>query len=385
MLRLDPRSFIITTAVLAALCAFIFSVLRRSFPRDIGGIGYWASSCAVMTLSGLLFVSRGATPLLFSSVLANVLVAAGVMLMYAALNRFTERKSGVVPWRMASMALVALAAVLWWLTYVYDDYRARVLLMAGVNTVLFALCAFAILGMQRRRFAEHFTAGIFLITAAMTFLRFGAALFQPDHVTPVGDISSIQYAYLATFAFSVVAVSLGFLMMINQALQARLEYSASRDSLTDTYTRGAFFALIEQEMRRSERSRQSLSLLMIDLDNFKAINDQYGHPVGDKVIRDFARRTQAVLRAQDSLGRYGGEEFGVLLPDTSREGAGAIANRIRAAFDHPPPDDLPSYTVSVGVASTLGSQECVEKVLARADQALYIAKKSGKNRVEMLA
>lgn len=390
MLPFDPRSFIITTALLAALCAFLFFVLRRSFPRDIRGLAHWGASCAVLTTSAFLFASRGAAPLLFSSVLANLLVVAGVMLMYIALQRFAgsdgaHYETGFPALRFrCGMVLAVMAAALLWLTFVRDDYRARVLLIAAANTSLFFLCALAVFRIRRRGFGEWFTAGIFLLTAAVSFLRFCAAFFQPDYPTPLHDVSPIQHVYLATSAFSVVALSLGFLMMVNQALQARLEYAASHDSLTGTYTRGAFFALLEQEMRRAARSRQPLSLLMIDLDNFKAINDEYGHPAGDRVILDFVRRTQQMLRSHDSLGRYGGEEFGVILPDTSRDEAYAVANRIRAEFGRPPADGLPAYTVSAGLTCALeNTVERVDAMLGRADQALYQAKKSGKNRVEV--
>lgn len=392
MLPLDPRSFIVTTALLAALCAFIFFVLRRSFPRDIRGLAHWGGSCSIMTAAAFLFVSRDTAPLIFSSVLANLLVFAGLMTMYAALKRFAgldgERRRDRFEFgacRKYGIALAVMAVALVWLTLVRDDYRARVLLMAGATMTLCFMCAQVVLGTQRRSFAERFTAGIFLFTAAVSFLRFGAAFFQPDYPTPLHDVSSIQYVYLITFSISVVALSVGFLLMVNRTLQLRLEYSASHDSLTNAYTRGAFFALLEQEIRRAGRSCRPLSLLMIDLDDFKAINDEYGHPVGDKVILDFVRRTQHVLRNNDSLGRYGGEEFGVILPDTPRDEAYAVANRIRAEFGRPPSDALPTYTVSVGVTSAVDKADHVDALLGRADQALYLAKKSGKNRVEVLA
>lgn len=389
---LDPRSFIVTTALLAALCAFIFFVLRRSFPPDIRGLAHWGGSCSIMTAAAFLFVSRNTVSVVFSSVLANLLVVAGLLLMYAALKRFTgldgERRGDRTRFgdcRKFGIALAVMAVALVWLTLVRDDYRGRVLLMAGATMTLCFMCAQVVLVTQRRSFAERFTAGVFLFTAAISFLRFGAAFFQPDYATPLHDVSSIQYVYLITFSISVVALSVGFLLMVNRTLQLRLEHSASHDSLTNAYTRGAFFALLEQEIRRAGRSHRPLSLLMIDLDDFKAINDEYGHPVGDKVILDFVRRTQHVLRSHDSLGRYGGEEFGVILPDTPRDEAYAVANRIRTEFGRPPTDSLPTYTVSVGVTSAVHKSERVDTLLERADQALYRAKRGGKNRVEVLA
>lgn len=121
---------------------------------------------------------------------------------------------------------------------------------------------------------------------------------------------------------------------------------------------------------------------MMDLDDFKGINDQYGHLEGDRVIADFSRKAQQGLRNHDVMARYGGEEFMVMLPNTAREGAYVIADRMRDLLAQARSDDLPAYTVSIGIATTQGDQHEVGAFVRKADQALYVAKRAGKNRIE---
>ena len=136
------------------------------------------------------------------------------------------------------------------------------------------------------------------------------------------------------------------------------------------------------ELKRGKRTAQPSSLLMIDLDNFKNINDLHGHSGGDLVLKEFVRRTSTVLRAHDLFGRYGGEEFVVLLPETDHEVALEIAARICRTVREPGDERGPLFTASIGVTTGMPAADDLEKFLDDADRALYRAKAAGKNRVE---
>lgn len=125
-----------------------------------------------------------------------------------------------------------------------------------------------------------------------------------------------------------------------------------------------------------------LYLLMLDLDHFKAVNDTHGHAVGDDVLRDFSARVRSRLRPYDLFGRYGGEEFCVLLPATGAEAAVGVAERIRTSMPREPFRDLPAYTVSIGVA-TLGEHSTLDDLLRESDLAMYQAKAQGRDRVRL--
>ncbi|MBI3269484.1 MAG: diguanylate cyclase [Planctomycetes bacterium] len=160
---------------------------------------------------------------------------------------------------------------------------------------------------------------------------------------------------------------------------------AALDYLTGIYNRRSMFDALEVELNRCRRSGRRLSVLMLDLDHFKRINDSHGHPAGDLVLREFASRAKQALRSTDILCRYGGEEFCVILPETETASALAAAERIRQAIGARSfmlESDEVTVTVSVGVASVPPEFEGeLTELLERADKALYRAKQGGRNRV----
>ncbi|WP_151638422.1 GGDEF domain-containing response regulator [Noviherbaspirillum aerium] len=179
-----------------------------------------------------------------------------------------------------------------------------------------------------------------------------------------------------------------------QAVSLRIErYRAlqtliMRDGLTGLYNHAALREQAERELTRSMRRGEQLTLAMIDLDDFKRINDTYGHPVGDQVLRAAARLLQRRLRNADVVGRYGGEEFAVLLPATDTKAAAGVLDEIRAAFQairHKTDKSEFSATFSVGLAQFGGQSgpASVAQLFVAADQALYRAKHAGRNRVEI--
>jgi diguanylate cyclase (GGDEF)-like protein/PAS domain S-box-containing protein len=172
----------------------------------------------------------------------------------------------------------------------------------------------------------------------------------------------------------------------HKEMETELENLAGRDPLTGIANRRTFDRKLEEEWRRASRHETPLSLLMIDVDNFKEYNDHYGHPQGDRRLRDVAACIQReALRAGDLVARIGGEEFAVLLPQTQNDGAFVVGEKIRASVEadrqpHRASTSGSYLTVSVGVA-TLRDAEGLEDFVAKADTALYAAKKTGRNRV----
>ncbi|MBP7865720.1 MAG: diguanylate cyclase [Acidobacteria bacterium] len=175
------------------------------------------------------------------------------------------------------------------------------------------------------------------------------------------------------------------LALENARLFAEVRLLAVTDPLTRLYNRRQFFVLAQHEFQRCRRSRKPISLLMSDIDHFKRVNDTWGHVAGDVVLKAVASRFRNSLRANDVIGRYGGEEFAILLPETDTAAAAQVADSIRlvvaAAAVETEADSIP-VTVSLGVAGRAGeAEESLESVLRRADQALYHAKAGGRNRV----
>lgn len=170
-----------------------------------------------------------------------------------------------------------------------------------------------------------------------------------------------------------------------QQTQEALRIEATHDRLTSLWNRGMILDHVEREVSRARREAAPLSILLADIDHFKRVNDSHGHPVGDVVLTQAAHRMQSVLRSYDAIGRYGGEEFLILLPGTEAAAARHVAERVRAAVKATPigaGDLLVPMTVSLGVASMSPTAMEPAVLIQAADVALYRAKAQGRDRVE---
>lgn len=197
-----------------------------------------------------------------------------------------------------------------------------------------------------------------------------------------------QIIFLLTLAISIagvlVALRLARVLTELSARTAELHHLATTDHLTGANNRQHFLSLLYHEFARGRRYKAPLSLLVLDLDFFKQINDGYGHAAGDAALCAFASAAQDCLRGMDALGRLGGEEFGILLPSAAADQAEMVAERIRGAVAGIAIDTeygTVRFTTSIGVTQSQESDESVDVLLARADAALYAAKAAGRNRV----
>lgn len=166
--------------------------------------------------------------------------------------------------------------------------------------------------------------------------------------------------------------------------EARLRDLATHDSLTECLNRRAILVEASNELHRFRRTRRPFSILMIDIDNFKQLNDRYGHLVGDSILVGMATLCRDLLRPTDQIGRYGGEEFLVLLPETDAHTATVVADRLRSAVAGVPFEtgrEQVTITLSVGVAVATMEMQSLKPLIQSADSALYAAKAEGRNRV----
>jgi diguanylate cyclase (GGDEF)-like protein len=192
---------------------------------------------------------------------------------------------------------------------------------------------------------------------------------------------------IVLFGVSTILLLLGLIYFFMSRLIKRLDEArqtiekiAITDVLTELFNRRHIILRFEEEFEKFKRLNKNVSCIMIDIDNFKDINDSYGHQIGDEVLKAISARMREIVRAYDILGRYGGEEFLVILPDTGLEDARGLAERIRTSVK----DVLignAAVTLSLGVVCSQVSDQSVDDIIRRADENLYKAKKSGKDRV----
>lgn len=173
----------------------------------------------------------------------------------------------------------------------------------------------------------------------------------------------------------------------SQALRQRSSFERLRrlsttDDLTGAYNYRYLLDGLQREIRRAGRFQQVFSVVMLDVDHLKEYNDVHGHLAGSRLLASFARIVQGQLRSVDTMAKYGGDEFVVILPQTGKQGAGVVADRIRLAIEsHTFPGEVRKITTSLGISSFPEDGDQTETLLGRADQALYRAKKTGRNRV----
>ena len=378
---LDPRSLIIVAGLLGLLCGFMLLVMRRSFPASIHGISEWGLGNIFFFTAALLTGLRGILPDLLSVVIGNSVLLGGVLLVHVGLLRFLDR---AVPWRRLLALLGVAVLYLTWFALVQPEYLPRLLMVTAFNTVFFLYNAVTIVRVMEPSFANRFSAAGMFMIVIVCGTRFLTLFAEDQPSASLLAATPLQQAYLAGYSVSVLFITLGVILMVNDRLRTTLEHLAFRDSLSGAYNRRAFLEIAERELARADRRQRTIALLMMDLDHFKSVNDRHGHAAGDRVIVDFCRRVGALLRRQDIFARYGGEEFVVLLPDTARDEAHTVAQRICSSVAAPGGEErLPLYTVSIGLATLAGAaNESIASLIGRADAALYRAKENGRNRVE---
>jgi diguanylate cyclase (GGDEF)-like protein len=204
---------------------------------------------------------------------------------------------------------------------------------------------------------------------------------------PAGGGTTAQHPTLIRSILSVMVMVVGSSKALGRTL-SELEYYSNHDTLTGLYNRRYFNEVLSDEMSRSERHGHALSLLMLDLDDFKDINDSYGHPVGDRVLQVVAEITRTVLRKGDVATRIGGDEFAILLTETGTEGASTVAEKLREQIhDHVFEDAAGRrfhISVSIGVVTYPDNAKSIADLMAGVDMGLYRAKEMGKNGVVTL-
>lgn len=223
----------------------------------------------------------------------------------------------------------------------------------------------------------------FSVYALMYFIGFAESNYLSSHGTSIGVIiEALLLSYMVAYKFKIMKEE----KEEEKLKQIELKLLASTDHITKLYNRRYFNEISKEVLNISKREKKQLSILIIDIDNFKNVNDTYGHQFGDAVLINLSRLFLDNQRKSDIVCRYGGEEFVILLPNTSLENATKIAEKLRMLTESStlvsPKDEYFNFTVSIGVAQIDVENEAnIENALKRADDALYVAKNSGRNRV----
>jgi len=371
----DPRTIVLISGIMGGLMAVVLTFLRRSYPPSVKGLGDWALGTYLLFFGGLAAASRGMSPELVSITLANFLIFSGLFFQYVGSQRFFDVAPRVI---RGMLVITALTCVSGYFTVIEPQYRPRLMIYVLVITSLSALHAHLVFRRGTRSFAHWFAFVVLLLTICSQVLRFTTAWLYPLG-SGILDNTPQNLIYVIAHPFVMLLFAISLILLATDRARAEFEHMATHDSLTNALTRRHLTEVCQQELQRCQRHGRAMSVLLIDIDHFKAINDSRGHQIGDQVLVQFVTSVQELLRSADVIGRLGGEEFVVLLPETSMEVAQVVAERIRAQVAGMP--DPAPFTVSIGVTTNLPIGDTVEALLARSDAAMYQAKQSGRDQV----
>jgi len=367
--------FFAQTGVLGATAAMLW--FARGDADRQNGMRLWTAALGSQALAYLVLGARGLPPAL-AGTLGNAAGAVSVALFFAAIRRFAG-----LPLR--HRPLLVMIAVVTAVGGVAGSRYAESTAFNGFAYAVFewlnarALWRTTRTGLARiQRVVALFYAGMGIVLPVRALALAAAGADLPYLDLP---LTWQEPVYVFGFVYLIVT-NLGFVLMCKGRAEMEVRQQARTDDLTGLANRRALDEAIAAAIAGARRSGRAFAVVMADVDRFKAINDGHGHAAGDAILAAFARRLQDALRASDRAFRYGGEEFGILLPDTDAAGARALAEHARRTVALPAAGGLPALTASFGIALWEPGDEA-DELFGRADRALYRAKSGGRDRVEM--
>jgi len=379
----------IPTLMLALLSGFAMLgvqlwAAQRSRLRYLD-LGVWTWGSWTLLAGFTMLTARLIIPVWASALLGNGLIALGLVFYDEAIHRHVLGRS-LPRWLWWGAPAAAWALTAWMLNW---PLALRTSAISLVFALLLCPSILVLLGPGWRGEASLRAVGVTLVAAAASLLlRSVHALTNPE------DYQNLMQSSLGqglTFLFSFICLmgaGFGFVLANFERIARRMEEMASTDGLTGCLNRMTADALLRHELERGRREGTPLAFVLLDLDHFKDVNDCHGHHAGDDALRAFAEEVRSRLRASDVVGRWGGEEFGLILPATDGVGAMRLVEQIREAVatlrlcDGDGRDF--SLTVSAGIAvADPGGKLSADHLFMRADRALYRAKDVGRNNVQV--
>ncbi|MGQ0443250.1 MAG: GGDEF domain-containing protein [Methylophilaceae bacterium] len=381
MPNFDLRTIIFMSMLLTFMFSMILAITRKHH-KEVHGPGYWAVGNLVVGLGMILVLMQLDMPTLFFMP-GVALIGAGLGLYINGIEAFLGKTPDH---RIPVGVFLLLVAVEVFFMMMQQDIRTTVVLGALIFSVIYLVCARLTFSKEEGVLGELFWVtsslflllGLLMLARAFTAARVDVTVFDSFATWPVN-----AYTFMLG-AVSQFFISGLFVLMLSYRLNQNLESMATIDGLTNILNRRGLEDAAGKMQGICKRINLSMAILLIDIDHFKKVNDRFGHLYGDEVLRHLAITISKILRTGDVLGRYGGEEFCVFLPNTTEQDALGLAERIRAGVEAAVFNDLQitiATTVSIGVADSVQAGYEFKGLVAAADSALYAAKNSGRNKV----
>ena len=380
---LDIRtlSFVTTSiSLLFAIGLFAFGFLQKSYR----GFSLLASAAALFATGHFLLGFRDILFDFITIIVANLMLIVGIVFYFEGTRRFLGRTGKFHP--ASPIAIFAGILLFVYFTYQVPSVNFRIIGIVTIHVVISALCAWELWHTDQQGFWRVPDTITALIFAGYCFFQLFRLIWTLGE-NPIQSFMSAGTVHAFAFVSVILLVAgstFGYIWMVSKRFEHELVDLATHDPLTNVLNRRGFENLAIQEAKKLERGKTELVVVLIDIDDFKLINDQYGHDYGDAVIAGSAKLLQQSIRPYDVLGRLGGDEFILLLPNTQLDEALTIAERLRKILENNAlmlKETELKVTASFGVAKVPSKFQTLDEMIPSVDLALYQSKHQGKNRV----
>lgn len=380
----SPATVFAITVIQQGVLAMAWAILWR-LDIDRRAARAWMVFTLMSGASFALIALRGIVPDWASWNLGNAIGVAGLAAMREGVQNFVGRRPSTA---LHLGLFVATAAVLQ-ISLEVGTIRQGIIF----DQLMCALLLWSSSWMMLRELPREFGLRITLLCAVpptlfgvMQAVRAVASWYAPNQVGVSMIEPTVHNTIIGLVMMGIaLLLNLGLLALVAARMVGQLRYLTRHDAMTRLLNRRAIDETLVAEVNQLDRRGGQLALIVVDIDHFKSINDRFGHPAGDLVLKEVARRLREVSRVVDHVARAGGEEFWILLPDTDRDGVAHVAQRILLSLRDSPvavAGQALQITASIGVALAQGDSRLARTLIQRADGAMYRAKEAGRNRIE---
>lgn len=380
-MTIDVNTLFLVTIYVEAILGLLllFAWVQNS---AVYGVAWWGAAHLLRAASITLFGLFGQIPDVFTIDLANAILLTSFAVTWTGARLFDGRP-------VAPFGLVGGAALWLFLSRVpmFESMTVRTLMAAGIIAGYTWMTAAEFWRNREEQLVSRLPA-VFMLFAHGSLFLLRTPLIEMLPWSPTNQVFASVWLTVLSSEALLFTISIAFILLAMAKERTALNHktAAMVDPLTGIANRRGFLSESELVAKRQKENPQLAAVLLIDLDNFKSINDRFGHAVGDKVLKVFAETATNCVRPSDFVGRLGGEEFAAVLHNVGRERALVIAERIRTAFADATTvvDGIPvAATLSIGLVYSNDTKFDVPELLVQADQALYRAKQRGRNRLEI--
>lgn len=397
----DMKTAIVVFVFVEYISIYVLAISWWQNKGRFSGIGLFCAGFSAIALGMTLILSGVLLPVILSGIIANLMVFGGHLLFLFGFSAFLKININKFVYYIAS---ILYALVFGYFTLMEPNVAVRIMLFSAA-TFIINLNMLYLLCFRAKKDDSHNLSSVAIAIVMQCFAlagRFIYAIYDQPSLANSNlnflERSSYETIFMMASIITTVLFVFSLELMINgrlfklteeraaiqKELLAETEKLASTDSLTNLHNRRKIESCIQQEFSRTTKCGGYFSVILCDLDNFKATNDRYGHDIGDKALLEVANILTEIIGRAGKVGRWGGEEFMILLPKLSLREAIQVAGSIQTYLDSYQPKYAANekLTMSFGVADNHFSHKCYQEMVKQADKALYRAKDNGRNRVE---